>query len=82
MSSRVCQRGHDIPDGRRKCAICSDLATYRKRAMSSAGTRDLTPDWYDYVAVERAVAGKSVGRALSLRERREYLRRMLEVTDD
>jgi hypothetical protein len=37
---------------------------------------DLTPDWFDWVAVERAIAGTPVGRSLSTKERRAAAREM------
>lgn len=37
---------------------------------------DLTPDWFDQVAVDRAIAGTPVGRSLSTKERRAAAREM------
>jgi hypothetical protein len=37
---------------------------------------DLTPDWFDQVAVDRAIAGRPVGRPLSTAERRAVAREM------
>lgn len=74
---KFCRRGHAKREGERKCRPCQLIYTQHKRGPASAD-HELTPDWYDYVAVERALAGRPVGRALTSRERREYLRRTLD----
>jgi hypothetical protein len=42
-------------------------------------TADLTPSWCDPVAVERTLAGRTVGRQLHHAERVEVIRRVLEA---
>lgn len=81
MNDRICQRNHTIPAGRVKCPVCTALPTMRKRAERSTGANELTPEWYDQVAVDRALTGRPVGRDLTLAERREYLRLQEEMTD-
>lgn len=76
---RYCQRNHMVPDGRRKCLTCQNDHVYRRRIREDKGTYELTPDWYDWVAVERALKGQEVGRKLTRRERFEYLERSKEL---
>lgn len=51
-----------------------------RRRTAALMREDLTPRWLDLVAVQRAVRGQPVGRALHRAERVEVARRLPDAT--